>query len=346
MTAVPDVGEVSPPDFSVLCSAYRCEEFLADTIESVIEQTHSSWELIVVDNGNSDSVAEIVRRYTDDPRVRLIRQENRRLIGGISTAAAAATGRYLFPLDSDDQLMPEFCRRMAEVLATRPEIDVLSCDAYLFRDGEELDLARRFLRYRTGLDHRLTVADLVGKHDVIPYFAVVRRAAWFAVGGYRPGTDLIEDIALFLQLATSGYDIRVLPEPLTRYRMREDSSSRDPSTVESFELGRERAYIEAGTATGDPVTLRALDRRLRSLRYEQALRRARWAFIDGDWATARSAAREAHRQQPTARSTAVMAGTRLAPGVLRLIHPTKRRLTLEASRLAARVAAVARSRPR
>ena len=326
------------PSFSILCSAYRCEDYLPATIDSVLAQSVSDWELIVVDNGMSDSVAEIVNRYTTDPRVRLIRQENERLIGGIRTAADAARGRYLVPLDSDDQLTPEFCRRMAAVLDERTEIDVLSCNAALFQDGQEQDLARSFLRRVTGLEHPLTLADLIGQHDVVPYFAAFRREAWFAAGGYAAGTDLVEDIALFLRLVGSGYDVRVLPERLTRYRMRDDSASRDPSSVEAFELGRERVYTEAAVASGDPVTLRALDRRLRGLRYERSLRRARWAFVNGDVAAAQAAAREAVRQRRTARSLAVLVGLGVAPSVLRSIHPAKQHLTRLASRVASRIA--------
>lgn len=332
------------PMFSVLCSAYRCTEFLAETIDSVLAQTRPDWELVVVDNGMSDAIAEIVRGYAArDGRVRLIRQENRRLSGGMAAAAAAATGRFLVPLCSDDLLMPDFCARMAEVLDGRPEIDVLSCDSYLFRHGERLDQARSFLRHRTGLEHRLTLLDLVGTHDVIPYFGAFRRAAWSAAGGYAEGTDLVEDIELYLRLVAAGHDVRVLPQRLARFRIREDSASRDPATVDAFERGRERAYRTAAVASGEPAVLAALARRMRGLRYEQAIRRARSAFSDGDPAAARSAVRTAHRQRPTARSTAVLLALHLVPtSWLRLVHPAKRRLTVLVSRLAGWFAALRR----
>ena len=331
---------IGAPMFSVLCSAYRCEAYLAETIDSVIAQTYPDWELIVVDNGMSDEIAAIVRRYLDDPRVVLIRQPNRRLIGGITAAAAASSGRYLVPLDSDDQLLPQFCGRMAEVLEERPGIDALSCDAQLFVDGSGLNQARSFLRYQLGLEHPLTIADMVGRQDVIPYFAAFRRAAWFAAGGYAEGTDLVEDIGLFLRLIACGHDVRVLPERLVRYRMRDDSASRDPSSVEVFDRNRERIYREAAEATGDPSTLALLEQRLRGLRYEQALRRARWAFRRDDLVAARASAREAYRQRATARSLAVLIGIQIAPSVLRLIHPVKQRMTGMASRGAARAVAL------
>jgi glycosyltransferase involved in cell wall biosynthesis len=335
----------SPPAFSVLCSAYRCEAYLAETIDSVVAQTRGDWELIVVDNGPSEEIAQIVRRYRDDPRIRLVRQQNSKLIGGIATAVEASTGRYLVPLDSDDILVPTFCERMAEVLDSRPEIDVLSCDAWVFRDTEGHALAGSFLRERLGLEHRLTLADMIGRHDVIPYFAAFRREAWLAADGYAPGTDLVEDIALYLRLVASGHDVRVLPERLCRYRLREDSASRDPSGVEAFESACEQVYTAAALASGEEGTLAVLDRRVRGFRYEQALRRARWAFVHGDVAGARAASRAAFAQRRTPRSAAVLAGVTVAPGALRLIRPLKLRLSRGVSRVLARAAAFRERQP-
>ncbi|TWF78974.1 glycosyl transferase family 2 [Pseudonocardia hierapolitana] len=332
------VDERRAPAFSVLCSAYQCEAYLAETIDSVVAQTLPDWELIVVDNGPSDEIADIVRRYTGDPRVRLVRQENGGLIGGIATAVEASSGRYLVPLDSDDMLAPRFCERMAEVLDARPEIDVLSCDARVFREGEDHDGS--FLRTRFGLEHRITLADMIGEHDVIPYFAAFRRAAWTAAGGYAAGTELVEDIALYLRLIVAGYDVRVLPERLTRYRLRGDSTSRHPSSVEAFEAACQRVYTAAAEESGDAATLALLDRRLRGFRYEQGLRRARWAFVNGDVAGARAAARAAFAARRTPRSTAVLVGVTVAPGALRVIRPLKQRLTRRVSQVLARAAAL------
>ena len=329
---------IRPPAFSILCSAYRCEAYLAETIESVLAQTLPDWELVVVDNGPSDDIADIVRRYTGDPRVRLVRQQNSRLIGGISAAVDASSGRYLVPLDSDDMLAPTFCERMAEVLDSRPEIDVLSCDARVFRDGDDYNLAGSFLRKRFGLEHRITLADMIGEHYMIPYFAAFRRAAWEAAGGYAAGTDLVEDIALYLRLVVSGYDIRVLPECLTRYRLRDNSASRDPSGVEAFEAACMRVYTAAAVESGEAATLALLDRRLRGFRYEQALRRARWAFLNGDVAGARAASRAAFAARRNLRSTAVVVGVTVAPGALQVVRPVKQRLSRASSRVLAHAA--------
>lgn len=333
------------PTFSILCTAYRTEPYLAQTIESVLAQTRPDWELIVVDNGLSDEIARIVRSHQDDPRVRLLRQENRGIVGGVGTAAAASRGRYLVVLDSDDAVTPDFCDRMGAVLDSHPEIDALGCDATCFADPGGHDLPRSYLRSMgvrrpPTLQHRLTVADVIRGEQ--PYYTgAVRRAAWEAVGGYETDAPKAEDLSLWLRLLVAGFDLRAIPDRLGRYRVREDSASRHPDGVEVFEASVERALVGAARASGRAEDHAALEVRQRQVRYYQALRRARWAFAHDDLPTARRAARRAFEQRRTPRSGAILAALAVAPGLLRRIHPLKQRLTGDVTRIAGAASRVA-----
>ena len=95
------------PAVSFLCSAYRTERFLPATIASVLAQTRPDWQLVVVDNGMDDAIRDVVLTH-DDPRIVLRRQENAGVEGGVAAAAAAATGRYVAVLHSDDQVTPDY----------------------------------------------------------------------------------------------------------------------------------------------------------------------------------------------------------------------------------------------
>ena len=79
--------DMSRPLISFLVSAYQTEDIVGETIRSVLAQTSGDWELIVVDNGNSDEMACVVGQFTDDPRITLIRQENKGVRGGVTAAA-------------------------------------------------------------------------------------------------------------------------------------------------------------------------------------------------------------------------------------------------------------------
>lgn len=322
---------VSQPVFSILSSAYRTEAYLAETIDSVVAQTLTDWEFIVVDNGMSDEVVSIVEKYSDDPRVRLVRQENKGLGGGIDAAAAVATGRYLAVLDSDDLLMPEFCARTAAVLDANPGIDMVGIDAYLFNDTDGQDQIRSY-RQSVGIttepdvDHPVTLVEVIGG-DVIYYTAAIRAEAWKVGEGYSCDTPKVEDLAMFMRMLAAGADIRVMNERLARYRLRDNSFSRDPAHAEAFEDSLERAFVQAAALTDAQDVQQALDVTLRRIRFDQAMRRSRAALLADDVVTSRNQAKIAFGQRRSARPAVVVVGLTLLPGVLRRVHPVKQRVS-------------------
>jgi glycosyltransferase involved in cell wall biosynthesis len=91
---------MSPPFISFLTSAYRTKRCVGETIDSVLPQTRPDWQLIAVENGNSDEMAWAVEKYTGDLRIQLVQQKYTSVRGGVTAAADVATGRYLCPLGS------------------------------------------------------------------------------------------------------------------------------------------------------------------------------------------------------------------------------------------------------
>ncbi|WP_068278052.1 glycosyltransferase family 2 protein [Aldersonia kunmingensis] len=320
------------PLFSFLTTAYRTEGYIGQTIDSVLAQTFDDWELVVVDNGNSDEMAAIVDEYSSlDPRIRLIRQENRGYRGGVMAASAAARGEFVCVLDSDDHLLPGFCERIAKLIANEPTVDAVCVDAERFSEPDDIDLAVPYMRsigITTTADptHRLTFPEVLGGR--VPYYtAAIRRTAWDAVGGYDPGIDDADESVIIWCRLSDSFDVRMLPDRLARYRVRADSLSRDPDKVESFEQQLMRSFEEGAKASTEPEHQEILARTLRHLRYHQEIRRARYALLLGDVAVARASAKAAFGQRHTMRAAVVIAGLTVAPGVMRRMHPSKQWLT-------------------
>ena len=218
-------ASVSVPLVSFLTTVYGTEDYLPETIESVLAQTSPDWEMVIVDNGLSPTVVEIVSRYAHDGRIRLVRQENRGYRGGVTAAAEAATGRYLSVLDSDDKIMPSFVSAMTDVIAAEPGINAVGCDAVQFIDAEQAHLPSRYLaslgvrwqpRYAS---QRLTLSDALA--GVIPYYTgIVRRDAWQQAGGYAAhDPDVDESVVIWLRLVQLC-DVRLIDAPLGWYRIR------------------------------------------------------------------------------------------------------------------------------
>ena len=320
-----------PPLVSFLTSAYRTERYVGETIASVLAQTRTDWELIVVDNGNSDEMARIVEKYTADSRIKLVRQENNGVRGGVTAAAHVAVGRYLSPLNSDDQLQPDFCERVGALIDADPGIDAVGCDTELFWDRDDgmppqgyfESMGRRSV---PDPSRAVSLEEMLDEGGLPIYVGAFRRDVWDAHGAYDPGAlDVEPDVALWLSLAAAGHDIRVLPDRLARIRMRPDSLSRDPSGIDEFESRFQQTFL--AVCAGDPVSEAAVSSSgmLRRLRYSHAMRRARRALLDGDVQGARAAAGDAYRHQHTLRSAAVIVALRISPRMLRSVHPAKNR---------------------
>lgn len=318
------------PFVSFLTTAYQTEQYVRATIESVMAQTRGDWELIVVDNGNSDEMARIVGSYLRDPRITLLRQENKGYVGGVGAAAAVAVGRYVCVLDSDDLIEPEYCERVGALIDADPGIDAVGCNALLFCDpanGQKPGDYFASTGRRVAPDpHRpASFGDLV--NEGVPHYAgAIRRATWDALGGYDSSPEVEPDVVLWLRLARLG-DVRILPEQLVRARVRDMSLSKNPANIDAFEDRMQRSFMQVSVEHGLDESSIARTGMLRRLQYHGALRRARSFLVAGDVHNARIAARDAFDQCHTVRAAAAVAGLHLCPNLVIAVSDVKNRTT-------------------
>ena len=202
-------NEQSSVTISVVIPSYNAGALLRETLDSVLTQNHPAQEIIVVDDGSTDSTAAIVRNYGD--AVRYIWQQNQGQASARNTGVEAATGEWVALLDSDDVFLPDRLRRAAEVVEANPRLMlVYSAFDYYYADGtrsffpafpaKELWPA---LRYRS---------------PILPSTATIRRSALLAVGGFRK--VFIEDWDLWFRLIRrhSAAVFHEIPESLLLYR--------------------------------------------------------------------------------------------------------------------------------
>ncbi|KGX87207.1 glycosyltransferase family 2 protein [Pontibacillus litoralis] len=109
------------PLISVVTPAYNAERFIAETIESVMKQTYTNWEMIIVDDCSMDQTVDIVQSYQEqDPRIQLIRlQHNSGSAVARNTAMDHARGRYIAFLDSDDLWIPQKLTKQLAFMQTK-----------------------------------------------------------------------------------------------------------------------------------------------------------------------------------------------------------------------------------
>lgn len=183
-----------PPLLSVVIPCYRQAHFLAQALESVLAQTHTSHEIIVIDDGSPDDVPAVIGRYAN---VLYHRQDNRGLGAARNAGLERAKGEYIVFLDADDRLLPTALAIGAETLAARPDC------AFVWGFNRPIDVRGNLLPFKPksfsgGASYRqLLRENVVGP----PVGVMFRRAVVAAVGGFDAGLRHAEDYELYLRLA-------------------------------------------------------------------------------------------------------------------------------------------------
>lgn len=205
---------------SVIMPAYNAERYITDSIQSVLDQTYPHWELIVIDDGSTDSTARVAGEFAGrDGRVKCIRQPNGKQAKARNTGIANSSGTLIAFLDSDDLWMKEKLALQIEKLE-ETRADVVFSDGFLFNDYDTADESETFPIVR-GLFEGRDLFDLLLIENRIPVLSVVlRRRRLDEVGLFDEDWTLhgCEDYDLWLRLAKHGAVFYGMTERLVKYR--------------------------------------------------------------------------------------------------------------------------------
>jgi glycosyltransferase involved in cell wall biosynthesis len=116
---------------SVVLPVYNGAAFVAEAIASALAQSHTRFELIIVDDGSTDGTPAIIARYSDHPRVRLLRQENRKLPGALNTGFAAARGEFFTWISHDNRMHPDMLAELVAFLQSHADVEMVYADEQL-----------------------------------------------------------------------------------------------------------------------------------------------------------------------------------------------------------------------
>ncbi len=201
---------------------YNGEKYLAEAIESIIKQTFSDFEFLIVDDGSQDGSAKIIREYEGrDGRVRLIQLDtNSGQANAQNRGFAEARGEYIALMDCDDVSLPERLRKKVDFLQGNPEIGLVgSCIQSVDRDLQPI--AAKDM----SLCHAQIVLNYLLFNQYIPGAVIMmRREVFETVGPYANWPVSNEDSEFFAR-AISKTRFAILPERLYQYRHHEDNKS-------------------------------------------------------------------------------------------------------------------------
>ncbi|WP_158292335.1 glycosyltransferase family 2 protein [Paracraurococcus ruber] len=307
------------PAISILTPAHDVARFVGATVDSVLAQDFSEWELVVVDDGSRDNTAEVVAQRRD-PRIRLLRQANAGVSAARTRAMADARGDAILFLDADDWLAPDALSRLAAALAAAPEaVGAHGGFAFVAEDARPGDRALRTkpVAGPSGdLLERLLVENLFANGGHL----LLRRDALRQAGPFLPHLRYGEDWEYWIRLSLLGPWTAVADTaPVLFVRQRAGSAfhrmARDPA-----------AFAPAMLAIwGNP----ALEARLGPARFTAIRRRAE---AENDWVVGRELIRHGQRaagleklraslaQAPTPKRAVLLAAAHAMPLLPRALH--------------------------
>lgn len=205
------------PRVSVLIPTYNYGHFLDEAIGSVLTQTFTDFELIIVDNCSTDHTQQVVAPYLGDDRITYIRNEtNLGLVGNWNKCLDLARGEYIKMLCADDKLHPQLLEKFVAVLDAHPNVVLVTSNNDFFGDKNKTRV-RPFEGVVNG--HRVRHHILVenGRNWIGEPSAVMFRRSGLAVGKFNPQLIALIDIEYWLRLLTLG-DIYVVQESLSYFR--------------------------------------------------------------------------------------------------------------------------------
>lgn len=245
------VSRMREPELPVtfIIAAYNAEDTIAAAIDSVFRQRGPEYELVVVDDGSSDStlqVAESLARGRTDTVV--LSRENSGTAGALNAGLARARGGYVVRLDADDELDCTYLQLMYEYVLANPDYDIYAPDLWLLRpDG----LRHRVFGWRT--TRSVSLSELILECQIPGAGTMVKRWVFECLDGYRTGVHS-EDYDLWLRALAAGARHVYVPKPLYLYKQGAGQKTGNAVAVHESNAEILRHLIDSGGLTHEETT--------------------------------------------------------------------------------------------
>ena len=203
------------PDISLIMSVYNGEDYLAEAIESVVNQTFTNWELVVINDCSTDSTAEILNKYAlSDNRIKVHTNEvNLRLPSSLNKALTLVEGKYVARMDADDICLPDRLEKQYDFMEKNPDVALSSCRFITLKNNV----------YSSGgcggkCDSESVKALLLVTNPIL-HPGIIAKAEVIKELKYDKEFTCTEDMELWTRFVMSGYKVENLSEYLMIYRL-------------------------------------------------------------------------------------------------------------------------------
>ncbi len=216
---------------TVLMPAYNPGKYLPEAIESILAQTYSNFEFLIINDGSTDNTLNIINSYKD-PRIRVISRENKGLIDTLNEGIDAAAGELIARMDADDICFPERLEKQVQFFLKHPDHVLVGAEANVVdKDGKFL-----FKLTPVGYTHEEIAAGVEIKCPFNHPSVMFRKEAVIKAGYYPKSALTFEDHLLWKKMLTVG-KVANMHEVLVNYRF-------NPESVTIDEKWRGKRFIE------------------------------------------------------------------------------------------------------
>lgn len=247
---------------SIIVPVYKVEPYLRRCVDSILAQTYTDFELILVDDGSPDNCGAICDEYAaKDSRIRVIHQEN----GGLSAARNAgldvAAGEYITFVDSDDLLLDTYLEMLFDTIHTKGA-DISVCDIIKFSNDEQLKIESDNQTSVATMSGRDACASIYKMDGIVPVMAWGKLYKRELFDGIRyPVGKIHEDDATTPKLLYNAKSVVLISNQLYLYRQREGSIMSEMFSTKRFDaLYAVNSGIDFLTKIGDNELVRMAEK--------------------------------------------------------------------------------------
>jgi len=313
----PDTMNDRVPVVSVIIPAYNVAPFIGDTLRSVLAQTFSDYEVIIVNDGSPDTVEleAILQPYLD--RIVYLKQENQGAGAARNTGLRAARGEFVAFLDGDDEWLPTFLEKQLQLIRSGPGYDLVYADAQLFGNSPK---ARGTVMQREPSEGPVTFESLLAERCLVNTSTVVaRREPILEVGLFDVTLRNSQDFDLWVRLAKrDGARMNYQREVLARHRVWEGSLASDGIKSVEGELRVLAKVSQRADLTPEERETLSRTVSLRSASVE--VDRGKRSLLHGEFEAAARSFRFANDYYRNWKLTIVLWCLRIAPQLLRRVY--------------------------
>ena len=255
----------SDPRVSVVIPTYNRSALLGEAVESVLAQTYSNLEVVIVDDGSTDGTSEVVRRsFGDHPRIRYFYQENGGVVSAKNAGIRRARGELVGLLDDDDIWYPEKLEQQIELLNANPDAGMCFSDMLITDGGENNSRFFEGARFN-GV---VSIEHLVQSNFIPASTVLIRRTCLESVGLFDASVPIAEDFELSIRIVATHpvvYVDRVLSvyRRLDRPQLCDNRLVLHGSRARALQKNRDLILNSARSWANRPSRSKILDRMIR-----------------------------------------------------------------------------------